>query len=143
MSSGVAIEWRERASPLAPVAVWAEGPARRALLERLLALPGEHRARLRGAASAHVVIVSGEREQLPWVEGAKYLGRDPSAPSLLLPTTLEPSAPASLLERALLARVPRSAIPLAVLLSPARLVPMGEALPLGEARLRAALELAA
>ena len=37
------------------------------------------------------VVVLGATEALPWVDGVNYLGRDPDAPRLLLPTMLRPA----------------------------------------------------
>jgi hypothetical protein len=81
----------------------------------------------------------GAAEDLPWVDGALYLGRDGAAPSLLLPTTLEPDVPAPLLERAVLARARGSAPPIALLVDPPALVGAGMARAVGRAELRAFL----
>jgi hypothetical protein len=44
---------------------------------------------------------AGSAFRLPWVDGIEYLGRDPAAPELLLPTALEPNVSVSLLPAAL------------------------------------------
>jgi hypothetical protein len=59
---------------------------------------------LSGVAASGLLVVLGEAGELPWVDGSVYLGRDPEAPALLLPTTHEPALPLPLVERALLAR---------------------------------------
>jgi len=138
VSGGVAVTWHPRDEPLAPAAVAAVGEAARRLAQRLLAGPPGALARLRGVASAALIVLIGEPDALPWVDGARYLGRDERAPALLLPTALAPSVPPALLERALLARAPHG--PLAVLLAPPRLVGLAAARPLTSARLRAWLE---
>lgn len=94
--------WQTRDEPLTPIAVAALGAAGRALLtslERRSDLPA-----LRGLAGGDLVVLLGEEGLLPWADGALYLGRDPNAPSLLLPTTLRPSLSLSLVERAMLRR---------------------------------------
>jgi hypothetical protein len=96
-----AIDWQPRPVPLTPVAVVAEGDAARALARRLLAFEPDSLAQWQGAFYRDNLILLGEETTLPWVDGARYLGRDPEAPSLLLPTNLQPSVPVSLLERAL------------------------------------------
>jgi hypothetical protein len=124
-----------RRAPLAPLAAAAQGPAARALAERLLARDDDALAALSGVASPDGIIVLGPAEALPWVDGVVYLGRDPEAPALLLPTALAPDAPPALLERAVLTRV--AAAPVAVLADPPALASLAAARPLDRARLRA------
>jgi len=114
-TTGVAPEWTPRDVPLTPVAVAARGSAARQLAYRLLALDEAGLARLQGVSGADVLLILGEQEALPWAPGVVYLGRDPEAPALLLPTTHAVSVPAALLERALLAHFRQVAPPLAVL----------------------------
>ena len=76
-----------------------------------------------------LIVLVGARADLPWIDGIVYLGRDPAAPALLLPTTLAPDVPPALLERAVLARLSGAAPPIAVLVDPPALVPLGEARP--------------
>ncbi len=112
---------------LTPAAAAGVGGVARRLGERLLDLDDPRLAGLRGVASDDVLVVLGEAESLPWVDGIVYLGHDSSAPRLLLPTALEPDVPASLLERALFGRASGEKGPLAVLASPRRLIPAGAA----------------
>ena len=56
---------------------------------------------LRGAAGDDVLVVLGATEVLPWVDGVNYLGRDPDAPRLLLPTMVRPAIAADAFERAI------------------------------------------
>jgi hypothetical protein len=116
----IAVEWRPRAAPLEPVGMAVRGEAARALAERLLARGDEALGRLSGVAAPDLLVVLGEAADLPWVDGAVYLGRDAGAPSLLLPTNREPTAPLPLVERALLARARTAGTspPYAVLVSP-------------------------
>lgn len=126
--------------PLRPSLALAEGAAAARLARRLLALTDEALARLSGVAAPGLLAVLGAEEDLPWVDGIRYLGRHPDAPALLLPTAVTFEAPLALLERALVSRAPREAAPLAVLLDPLRLVPLGAARPVDRERLAAWLE---
>lgn len=136
--AAVRVLWRPRARPLSPVAVAARGRAARLLGERLLDRGDEALARLEGVAGEDLLVVLGPSAELPWTDGAVYLGRDPEAPSLLLPTTREPSVPLPLLERALAARaarVPGVAPPLAVFPDPPLLASVLQARPLTQVML--------
>jgi hypothetical protein len=100
----IPLTWRPRPAPLDPVGLAVRGEAARTLARRLLVRDDEALARLAGVAAPGLLVVLGDAADLPWVDGAVYLGRDADAPSLLLPTAREPSAPLPLVERALLAR---------------------------------------
>ena len=117
----LAVAFHPRASPLAAIAVAARGPAAAALAARLLARDDEALALLEGVADPGLLLILGDAASLPWTDGAVYLGRDPAAPSLLLPTAYVPDVPLPLFERAVLARAGASA-PIAVLLDPPALV---------------------
>jgi hypothetical protein len=123
------------------IALAATGLRVSVLIQRLLEEPDERLSRLRGVIGAGCAIVLGETEALPWIEGLTYLGRDPDAPSLLLPTNLAPSVPATLLERALFAQIDE-APPIAVLPDPPRIASVSKALPIARSRLLARLETA-
>lgn len=117
MSAPVPVPWEPRAEPLAPLALAARGAAALALAHRLL---GEDDARLAGwtgVAGDGLLLVLGAGDGLPWIDGGHYLGRDPQAPSLLLPLHRRPAVPLPLFERALLARGD-APLPLAVLADP-------------------------
>ena len=111
----VRVAWITREPPLAPGVVVARGGVARRLARRLLRASDEDLARWRGVSGDATLAVVGERETLPWTDGVTYLGRDPAAPSLWLPTTLRPDVPVELFERALLARASQVSPPLAVL----------------------------
>jgi MoxR-vWA-beta-propeller ternary system domain bpX5 len=135
----IPVVWRPRATPLDPVGMAARGAAARALARRLLAREDESLARMSGAAAPDLLVVLGAPADLPWVDGAVYLGKDAAAPSLLLPTTREPSAPLPLVESALVraAGVPP---PLAVLLDPPLLASTQAARPILRATLQGWLD---
>ena len=85
------VEWSTRYEPLVAQAVMATGSAASRLAQRLLRAP--QLPTLDWAASPGMLMFLGETADLPWVDGARYLGRDPAEPRLYLPTTLEPSLP--------------------------------------------------
>jgi hypothetical protein len=124
---------------LPPLAVAGVGPVALALARRALAADEAALARWSGVAGPGVLLLLGEAESLPWVDGVLYLGRDSAAPALLLPCTLAPDVAPALLERALLARAAQAS-PLAVLPTSSLLVPTGPARPLARDTLRAWLQ---
>ncbi|MDC0712634.1 hypothetical protein POL68_29490 [Stigmatella sp. ncwal1] len=124
----VSVTWRPRPEPLAALAVGGVGPVALALARRALAADEQQLTAWSGVAGPGVLLLLGETHVLPWVEGAVYLGRDPAAPSLLLPCVLAPDVAPVLLERAL-ARQAVAEGPLAVLPRSGHLVPVGSARP--------------
>jgi hypothetical protein len=110
----IRVTWDVRDEPLAASAVVGSGRVALQLGRRLLELGEESLARLKGVAGSGLLILTGDQESLPWVDGVLYLGRDPAAPSLLVPTTLKPAIPIALLERVLAKRFAHKS-PLAVL----------------------------
>ena len=138
----IPLSWRSRSAPLEPVGMAARGETARALARRLLARDDDALARLSGVAGPELLVVLGVAAELPWVDGAVYLGRDSDAPALLLPTTREPSVPPVLAERALIARaqVLNAAPPLAVLLDPPLLASIQTARPILRATLQSWLD---
>jgi hypothetical protein len=130
----VPVTWRPRVPPLDPLAVLATGPCIGALLARLLQRDDAALARLSGVAGEDLVVIAGP--ELPWADGVSYLGRDPLAPSLLLPTRREPEVPVGLLQQALLRRLGAPV----VLLPGLRACSLAEARPLDRGLLRGFLE---
>src|SRR5689334_11719291 len=106
------VAWVARPAPLAPRALAARGEAARALARRLLAWEEARRRGVTGCAGDGVLVVLGE--DLPWVDGGRYLGHDPAAPRLLVPTSRAPDVPLDLFAEALAARLPRVGGPWAV-----------------------------
>jgi hypothetical protein len=123
--AGIFVEWRPRDVPLSPTAVAAVGPASAALARRLLRQPEALPSRR--VVAGHEMLIVLAPQDLPWVDGVVYLGRDTQAPSLLLPTNLAPTPPLPLVERALLRRVTAPDLPIAVLVAARRLVAVGGA----------------
>ena len=63
---------------------------------------GVRLAKWKGVTTPDTLLLLGEADLLPWVDGVGYLGADASAPHLLLPTNRQPSVPLDLFEQALL-----------------------------------------
>lgn len=136
MSQSLPIGWRARPTPLAPCAAVGFGEVASELARRLLALPG---GSLRAVHSTGLLCVLGAEPELPWVDGVVYLGRDPRAPALRLPTFVEPNVEPELLQRAVLARVESlgAAAPVAVTSAPPRLFSVADAKLISAEGLRA------
>jgi hypothetical protein len=93
------------------------------LLDRARETPADFET-LRALAGRSCLLLFSDTgpDALPWVDGAVYLGHDPEAPRLLVPTALAPDLPYGLVERALFARIPAARAPAALLLDPMRLI---------------------
>jgi hypothetical protein len=135
-SNGVPVTWRPRAEPLTPVAVAARGDDARLLARRVLALGDPELGQLQGFVTGDWLVLLAEPEQLPWTPGVRYLGRDPEAPQLLMPTVSEPAVAAALLQRGLAARFPLLRPPLLVLAEEQTVLSAAAARTLDRERLR-------
>jgi hypothetical protein len=134
------ITFSPRDDILEPAAVAGLGPAARALAARLMLLGADQLAKLRGCAGRGIVAVLGETKDLPWADGVTYLGRDPDAPRLLVPTMLRPSVAMDVFERAIARRAAALPGPWAVLASPPLLFSVADAAILSRSRLSQLLE---
>ena len=121
------ITFSPRDEILDPAAVAGLGPNARALAKRLLLLSHEQLGKLRGAAGDGIVVALGEANDLPWADGVAYLGRDPEAPLLFVPTMLRPNVAMEVFERAIASRAARLPSPWAVLAAPPRLLSVADA----------------
>jgi MoxR-vWA-beta-propeller ternary system protein len=84
----------------------ASGETAKELAKKLLSFDPTQWTNWKGIATSDTIVLLGEAESLPWVDGARYLGSDERAPHLLLPTNREPNVPADLLQQALIERSP-------------------------------------
>lgn len=92
----LSVGWVPREPPLPAVAVAGAGDAARRLRAGAVDRAGSG-ADLRATANAGWIVVLGAEPDLPWADGAVYLGWDAG---LLLPTTSQPWPPADLLREA-------------------------------------------
>lgn len=130
------VTWSDREPPLAACAIAACGDVARDLARHLLELDRTAMGRLSGVAGKNTLVLLGEETTLPWVDGVLYLGRDPLAPALLLPTRIEPAVPAAnLFERALLHRFSKLKPPLAILPDTLTVISCYEASPITRSRI--------
>ena len=89
-----------------PAAVVASGVIAKDLARKLLASDHAKWGSWKGVATSDAIVLLGEAESLPWVDGVSYLGSDERAPHLLLPTSREPNVPSDLLQQALIEQSP-------------------------------------
>ncbi|MGJ7504843.1 hypothetical protein ACSFBF_31100 [Variovorax sp. ZT5P49] len=133
MSGGVVTplewRWRSRAEPLPAQAAVAWGAAARALHARLLQLAPELQAGLSAMAGRDLLVVTGEADALPWVNGVAYAGPTHEAPGLWLPTIEAPDLPLDLIARSLQREHPKRQ-PLLLWPRPALVLPLDRLLPL-------------
>jgi hypothetical protein len=122
----ISVEWTVRMEPLVPHAVVARGAAAIDLGKRILARPPKTIERLRCVVAESFVIVLGDADDLPWTDGALYLGRVGTC-TMYLPTLLQPSVHPLLLERALLKANRSLRAPFAVLAQDSLVVPLANA----------------
>lgn len=127
------MRWRPRFTPLVSVGVAARGKAATSLAHRLLRDP-DSLSNYKGVGAPGLLVILGEENRLPWVDGVVYLGHNSQSPSLLLPTNLEPSVPAALLQRSLAAAHNHDG-PCALLPDPPLIVPLSEARTIARASL--------
>jgi hypothetical protein len=119
-----------RRDVLDPIAVVGLGRVAGALARRLMQLDDEPLHALRSAAGDDVLVVLGATEALPWVDGVHYLGRDPDAPRLLLPTMVRPAVAADAFERAIARHAAALPSPWAVLHDARRVFSIAHAGPI-------------
>lgn len=135
MNAG-SVTWSDREPPLVPCAVAAQGDVARHLARRLLELDDASLGRLSGVAGKTSLVLLGDEANLPWVDGVLYLGRDPVAPFLLLPTRFAPVFPdANLLERAIRKHFAKLLPPLAVVPDTLTVISCDKALPVSRSRI--------
>lgn len=103
-ASPVAVTWVPRDEPLVARGAVAQGDVATDYALRLLTLRDDALRGLRGVAGDGLLVVTAERLEVPWFDGLRWMGRDPDAPNVWLPTTERPSVSAALIERVLSGR---------------------------------------
>jgi len=130
--------WRARTEPLEPVAVAATGSAAHELARRMLNRSDEELKRVRGVSWPDGLAFEGALNDLPWADGALFLGHDRRAPKLLLPCAIEPNVPLDLWARAFERGLEREmSAPILVMPSVQVVVSMAEARGVERAKLEA------
>lgn len=122
------LDWLDEEAPPRPQGMIAFGEMAHSLLARVApvaAAAGVPRPAWRATAHRHALVVLGEADTLPWLDGARYIAPRPEAPLLWLPTERRPSLPLDLLWLAVMRRHARS--PLLMWPSPAQLIPLDRA----------------
>ncbi len=134
------VTWAQRQEPLSPVCVAAIGDRATALGLRLLKEDyQESFVRLQAVVTDNILLLFGAVDDLPWVDGALYLGKDSQAGSMLIPTNLAPSVPMDVVFRAILKGFP-AAPPVVLLPKQGLLFSASPARPISKDRLVAWLE---
>jgi len=95
--SHVVLGWQRREPPLPIAGVIAEGKAAIALVERLADRMRKETVDVSVYTADRMFVVLGEAQELPWIDGATWIGRDGQ---LLCPTALVPDLPTDLVTRA-------------------------------------------
>ena len=132
------VTWSDREPPLIACAVAAWANVAQRLAHRLLELDDVALGRLAGVSGKNTLVLLGDEADLPWVDGVLYLGRDPDAPSLLLPTRMQPAVPsADVLERAVKNNFANIPPPIAVLPETRTVISCHQALRLARHRIEA------
>jgi len=93
-----ALTWRLRAQPLPVCGVLLRGDSSRTFSARV-ADRNDVASSLRLAVGDGYLVAVGDASDLPWVDGAVWLGRDGP---ILCPTTLQPDMPSALVAGALM-----------------------------------------
>ncbi len=109
------VKWLHRDPPLPPAAVAAHGnTCIKQLVQRLSLREETAVKRVRFVFGENILVAIANEGDLPWADGAIYLGSQPGS-NLFLPTNLIPSMPIPLFERAFNNKFPKVKPPLAVL----------------------------
>lgn len=111
--SDTQITWFKRKSPLPAKLAAAIGATSIKLGRRLLAYENNRLEQFKAVASHNLLIIASENSQLPWVDAIIYLGCDPAATQLYMPTLLKPNLAVALLQKRCLQLYQQS--PLAIL----------------------------
>ncbi len=102
MTQLLEIKWQNRFDSLPPVALIAFDDSALRLKKKLLSFDDQSLSAWQGVFADNLLLIIGETETLPWIDGGIYLGKDSAAPSIFLPTNLRPEMPIDLFEKTLL-----------------------------------------
>lgn len=94
------VRWTPAVKPLSANGLLIRAAAYPSFKTKLAGFSKEQKSRLKLAHHNDTCILLGKNDDLPWIPGAVYLGKEMGVPSLYLPTTLTPSFPPSLIANA-------------------------------------------
>ncbi len=123
MTQLLEIKWQNRFDSLEPRALIVFDEAATRLKEKLWSFDDERLSGLQGVFAENLLFIAGTSENLPWINGGIYLGKDENAPSIFLPTNLRPNLPIDLFEKSLLLKFTEQK-PFAVLKN--QIIPVGQ-----------------
>lgn len=126
MTQKIEIKWQNRFDSLEPLALIAFDDVAIRLKKKLLSFDDEKLSLMQGVFGENLLFISSKTENLPWIDGGIYLGKDARATSIFLPTNLRPNIPFDLFEKSLLRRF-ADKIPFAVVED--RIIPVGKMRP--------------
>ncbi len=127
MTQMLEIKWQNRFDSLQPLALIAFDDSAIRLKEKLLTFDDEKLLNLQGVFAENLLFITGKSENLPWIDGGIYLGKDQNAPTIFLPTNLRPTIPIDLFEKSLLRKFVAQK-PFAVVKN--KIIPIGKMLPI-------------
>jgi hypothetical protein len=102
------LAWQERSESLAPAGLVAAGATARTLLQALARRDAAGQHGLSLVATRDMLVLLGDANKLPWLDGARYCAPDPAVPALWLPTHRMPTLPPDLVQAALQRRAPHA-----------------------------------
>jgi hypothetical protein len=129
MTQLLEIKWQNRFDSLQPAALVVFGVSMIRLKDRLLLLDDEKLSNLQGVFAENLLFITGETDNLPWIDGGIYLGKDQNAPAIFLPTNLRPNMPIDLFEKMLLRKFAGQK-PFAVIEN--QIIPVGKMRPISQ-----------
>lgn len=129
MTQLLEIKWQNRFDSLEPLALIAFDESVIHLKEKLLTFDDERLSALQGVFAENLLFIAGASENLPWINGGIYLGKDEIAPSIYLPTNLRPTMPIDLFEKSLLHKFSEQR-PFAVVKN--QIIPVGKMRPISK-----------
>ncbi len=132
------IKWIPRQTPLTAMAVVTKQPVAAQLVSKLLLRIDKELSELKGCYAGDYVVIIGDESMLPWINGAVYFGKDPDAPSLLMPTHSKPTVHTGLVEKAFSKLTAKGRI--IIMPDDAVVIPILKALPLDTNALKAFLK---
>lgn len=119
------IAWQTRPTALTPAGLVAPATLAPALLSLLRLSEARQLSALSVVATRDLIVLLGDNDALPWLDGARYCAPDPDARNLWTPTHLAPALPVDLVQTNLIERAGSS--PVLLWHAPEQLLPLAGA----------------